>query len=167
MTERYEQMELDTRSDFQRAIAELASDAVDEAHKLVKVSVESSSEAIMPNLVRNRYEAYGIAAEQMIRVNLATKMVKKDVDGLLETLTDPNRSAVEATSSIYNSATAAAGILIQAAAIIKRTMDNLYIEESALGSRPTPIEEYLDSQDFQEAEPVDAESADENEMEEE
>ena len=84
-----------------------------------------------------------------------------------ETLTDPNRSAVEATSSIYNSATAAAGILIQAAAIIKRTMDNLYIEESALGSRPTPIEEYLDSQDFQEAEPVDAESADENEMEEE
>ena len=35
MTREYEQMELDTRSDFQRAIEELATDAVDEAHKLV------------------------------------------------------------------------------------------------------------------------------------
>lgn len=166
MTERYEQMEIDTRSDFQRAIEELAADAVSEAHKLVKVSCESSSEAIMPGRVRNRYEAYGIAAEQMIRVSIATKAIKKDVDGLLETLTDPNRSAVEATSSIYNSATAAAGVLIQAAAIIERTMDNLYLEESAFSQRPTPIEEYLDNQDFQEAEPVDAESADENETEE-
>lgn len=165
--ERYEQMELDTRSDFQRAITELATDAVDNAHDLVKVSVESSSEAIMPNRVRNRYEAYGIAAEQMIRVSLATKMVKKDVDGLLETLTNPNASAVEATSSIYNSATAAAGTLIQAAAIIKRTMDNLYMEESSFNARPTPLEEYMDNQDFQEAEPVDAESAEENEMEDE
>lgn len=167
MTERYEQMEIDTRSDFQRAIEELAADAVSEAHKLVKVSCESSSEAIMPGRVRNRYEAYRIAAEQMIRVNLATKMVKKDVDGLLETLTDTRRSAVEATSSIYNSATAAAGILIQAAAIIKKTMDSLYLEESAFSPKPTPLEEYLDGQDFQEAEPTDAESDTENEMEDE
>lgn len=167
MTREYEQMELDTRSDFQRAIEELATDAVDEAHKLVKISCENSSEAIMPSLVRNRYEAYGIAAEQMIRVSLATKMVKKDVDGLLETLTDTRRSAVEATSSIYNSATAAAGILIQAAAIIKKTMDSLYLEESAFSPKPTPLEEYLDGQDFQEAEPTDAESDTENEMEDE
>lgn len=163
MTERYEQMELDTRSDFQRAMEELATEAVDEAHKLVKVSCESSKEAIMPGTVRNRYEAYGIAAEQMIRVSLATKMVKKDVDGLLETLTDMNRSAVEATSSIYNSATAAAGILMQMAAIIKRTMDNLYLEESAFTPTPTPLEEYMDSQDFQEAETTE----NENEMEDE
>lgn len=165
MTERYEQMELDTRSDFQRAMEELAAEAVDEAHKLVKVSCESSSESIMPGAVRNRYEAYGIAAEQMIRVSLATKMVKKDVDGLLETLTAPNRSAVEATSSIYNSATAAAGTLMQMAAIIKRTMENLYLGESAFTPTPTPLEEYMDSQDqdFQEAEPTE----NENEMEDE
>lgn len=163
----YEQLELDTRSDFQKAIEQLAQDAVQEAHNMVKTSCESSSEAIMPGFVKNRYEAYGIAAEQLIRVGLAAKMVKKDVDGLLETLTDTRKSAVEATSDIYNSTTAAAGILIQAAAIMKRTMDNLYLEESAFTPKHTPLEDLMGGQDFQETEPVDAESAEENEMEEE
>lgn len=153
--EKYEQMELDTRSDFQRAIAALTSDAVDEAWKLVGASCTSSSEPIAPSPVRNRYEAYGIAAEQIGRITTATNLIKKDVNGLLETLTDTSRSAVEATSSIYTSMTVAAGVLIQAAAIIKRAMDSLYLEESDIG--PSPLEEWAESnQDFQEAEPDDA-----------
>lgn len=86
------------------------------------------------------------------------KSIKNDVGTLLGTLSDPNYPAVEATSSIVNSTTEAAAILLIAAAEMKRTLDNLYLAESR--EDRTPMEDYMDGTgDFEEAEPAEATKA--------
>lgn len=146
------QLEIDTRSDFQREIDRLIDTAVQGAYTLVKMSCETATEKIMPYVVHNRHEAYGVAAEQLVKIDFAAKTIKKDVGQLLDTLADPQKSALEATSSIYNTLIAAAAITVQAAAIIKRTTDNLYVEEAEIQA-PTPLEE-LSVKDFEDAETI-------------
>ena len=106
-------------------------------------------------MVRNRHEAYGIAAEQYSRIAKAVSAIKADTATLLGTLADPNFPAVEATSSIVNSTTAAATVLIWAAAEMRRTLDNLYMAEMEGSDQPTPLEELAGAPNFQEAEAVD------------
>ncbi len=155
MRNEYEQMELDTRSDLEKALSDLTIEAVEDALALINKNCDTSSDNLMPQTVRNRYEAYGVAAEQTTSIDAATKSIKKDVQGLLDTLPDPNKSAVEATGSIYNSTVIAAEKLIQAAAIMKRTMSHLYTEECA--DRPTPLEEWAAANEeyYQQTEPLD------------
>lgn len=161
MRNEYEQMELDTRSDLEKALSDLTIKVVEDALTLIDKNCDASSDNLMPRTVRNRYEAYGVAAEQTTNIDVATKIIKKDVQGLLDTLPDPNKSAVEATGSIYNSAVIAAGKLIQAAAIMKRTMSHLYTVEL---DKPTPLDEWAASnQDYQEAEPLDADESEDEE----
>lgn len=161
MRNEYEQMELDTRSDLEKALSDLTTKAVEDALTLINKNCDTSSDNLMPRTVRNRYEAYGVAAEQTTNIDVATKIIKKDVQGLLDTLPNPNRSAVEATGSIYNSAVISAGKLIQAAAIMKRTMNHLYTVEL---DKPTPLDEWAASnQDYQEAEPLDTDESEDEE----
>ena len=110
MRPEYEQMELDTRKALDIAIYKVAEDAVATAREMVEAS------QVAPSMVRNRHEAYGIAAEQYSRIAKAVSAIKADTATLLGTLADPNFPAVEATSSIVNSTTAAATVLIWAAA---------------------------------------------------
>ncbi len=147
MRNEYEQMMLDTRNDLEKALSELTIETIEDALTLINRNCNTSSDNIMPQTVRNRYEAYGVAAEQTVNIDAAIKIIKKDVQGLLDTLPNPNRSALEATSSIYNSTVIAAEKLIQAAAIMKRTMSRLYIEESM--DKPSPLEEWV-AEDYQE-----------------
>ncbi len=157
MRNEYEQMELDTRSDLEKALSDLTTESVEDALTLIQKNCDTSSDNLMPRTVRNRYEAYGVAAEQTVGIDTAVKNIKKDVQGLLDTLPDPNRSAVEATGSIFNSIVAAAEKLIQAAAIMKRTMNHLYTVEL---DKPTPLDEWAASnQDYQETEPLDADES--------
>ena len=108
--------------------------------------------------VRNRHEAYGIAAEQLAKISRAIKPIKDDTSGLLRTLPDSNSSAVEATSAIVNSASEAAFVLICAAAEMKRTLDNLYTVE--LSESPLPLEVFASS-----ADPLDDEAGADEEAE--
>ena len=157
----YEQMEIDTRNDLEKALADLTVESVDDALTLIQKNCDTSNDNLMPQTIRNRYEAYGVAAEQTAGIDAAVKTIRKDVQGLLDTLPDPNRSAVEATGSIFNSIVAAAGKLIQAAAIMKRTMNHLYTVEA---DRPTPLDDWAASkQDYQEAEPLNADESDNEE----
>lgn len=144
----YEQLELDTRSDLEKALSDLTIETVDDALALVQKNCDTSADNIMPQTVRNRYEAYGVAAEQTVNISAATKAIKGDLATLLNTLPDPNKSAVEATGSIYNTMIRAAEKIIQAAAIMKRTMNHLYMVESEIANRPTPLEGL--EQDYQE-----------------
>ncbi len=162
MKHEYEQLELDTRSDLEKALSALTVEAVEEALTLIQRNCDTSADNIMPQIVRNRYEAYGVAAEQTVNVDAATKTIKKDVQELLVALSDPNKSAVEATGIIYNSTVIAAEKLIQAAAIMKRTMSHLYTEECA--DRPLPLEERAAAQeeDYQETDTPKAELFEEN-----
>jgi len=162
VSEPYEQMELDTRPKLQVAIEDLSAKAVSDAGELIQehyrqVAVENM---VAPPLVRNRHEAYGIAAEQLVKINAAVKAIKSDTDRLLGTLADPNFNAVDATSSIVNSITDATGVLIRAAAEMKRTLDDLYTAEMNASPGKTPMEALADGDGFQEAEDLAPEDPD-------
>lgn len=148
MREEYEQMEFDTRSDLKRGMAGLTGETI----SMVQTMINNCGEA--PAAVRNRHEAYGIAAEHLASITAIVKSIKNDCGTLLGTLADPNYPAVEATSSIVNSTTEAAAVMLIAAAEMKRTLDNLYMAESQ-GTERTPLEELSDGA-FEDAEPADA-----------
>lgn len=158
MREEYEQMELDTRTALDAAIEAVAKDSIQTVLEMIQkhhqqVAWESKT---APPFVRNRHEAYGIAAEQLVKISMAVKAIKNDIDKLLSTLPDPNFNAVDATSSIVNSTTAAAQILLNAAAEMRRTLDNLYTAEMTAEDIITPLEAALAGEEFQEAEPADS-----------
>lgn len=150
MRDDYEQMELDTRRELDKAIADLAVDAISTAQQMILNCGEG------PQPVRNRHEAYGIAAEQLANISGAVKAIKNDTDTLLGTLGDPNYPAVEATSSIVNSTVHASFVLLRAAAEMRRTLDNLYMAENST-AESTPMDDYMDGiGEFAEADPADA-----------
>lgn len=134
MKQEYEQMELDTRKELDKVVTVLTGEAI----QTVRDMIANCGEAPLP--VRNRHEAYGIAAEHYAKISTITKSIKNDLGTLLGTLADPNYPAVEAASSIVNSTVTAAGILLVAAAEMKRTLDNLYIAENST-AESTPLED--------------------------
>ena len=152
--EDFEQMVLDTRPDLDRAIEAVAGEAISTALALVERHYEIAAErgGSYTGPVRNRHEAYGIAAEQHSRILKSVNTIKGGVSTLLGTLADPNYNAIDATSSIVNSITDATGVLIRAAAEMKRTLDDLYTAETNAAPGKTPMEALADGDGFQEAE---------------
>lgn len=113
-----------------------------------------------PSDVRNRHEAYGIAAENFCQVNASVKKIRGNMNLLLTTLGDPNRPALEAVGSLLNSATLAALDVITMAAEMKRAMTDLYAAER---SEPTPLEELAgEAAGFEEAEELEDADFDED-----
>lgn len=159
MREEYEQLELDTRKELDRAIERVTADAVRNAEEMVRIHTERSLGTLDLGTVHNRHEAYGIAAEQMGRISKAIKSIKDDTTTLLGTLGDPNYPAIEATSSIVNSTMEAAAILIKAAATMKQALAALYDAENNAAQEPTPMEA-LASGEFAEAESIETENDD-------
>ena len=160
MREEYEQLELDTRSNLNKALRTVTNDAIATAQEMILENQRQTAlenQTVMP-FVRNRHEAYGIAAEQLAKISRAIKPIKDDTSGLLRTLPDSNSSAVEATSAMVNSASEAAFVLICAAAEMKRTLDNLYTVE--LSESPLPLEVFASS-----ADPLDDEAGADEEAE--
>lgn len=152
MREEYEQMELDTRSKLDSALSAVAEDSVKTAAEMLQRYYEEAVQGgqSVPGFVRNRHEAYGIAAEQMDKISKAVKEIKDDTGDLLGTLADPNLPALEATSSICNSTLAAAAILINAAAKMRRTLTDLYAAER-IDPEHTPLDDIVAEGEFQEA----------------
>ena len=160
--EDYEQMVLDTRPDLELAIEAVAGDAITTALALLERHYEIAAErgGSYTGPVRNRHEAYGIAAEQLGKISKSVQTVKGDVSKLLMTLSDPNYKALDATSDICNSTTLAAATLIHAAAEMKRTLDDLYTAEMNASPGKTPMEALADGDGFQEAEDLAPEDPD-------
>ena len=151
----YKQMELDTRKELTKAVEALTAETIGSVEEMILRCGES------PAAVRNRHETYGIAAEQLAKIQAIVKSIKNDCGTILGTLSDPNYPAVEATSSIVNSTAEAAAILLIAAAEMKRALNNLYMAENQVTDR-TPMEEYMASAgEFEEAETADGEDEDE------
>ena len=96
MREEYEQLELDTRRQLDKAIAQLTEDTVKTAGEMITACGEA------PTAVRNRHEAFGIAAERLAKIKKAVKAIDGDTSILLGTLPDANYPAIEAVSSICN-----------------------------------------------------------------
>ena len=149
MREEYEQLELDTRSELDKAITDLTNDAIQTARDMILRCGEA------PKPVHNRHEAYGIAAEQMNNISVSIKEIKNSIGILLGTLGDPNYSAVEATSSIVNSSAHAAAALIRAAAEMYRTLNDLYIADNIPRSDQPMMDDMETAGCFAEVEPSD------------
>lgn len=153
MIDKYEQLELDTRDELERETDTLTTEAIATIRDMTVRCIEG------PDPVRNRHEAYGHAAEQLGKVLFSVKRISKDTDELLNTLSDPNRPAIEAVSSICNSTKKAATVIMTAAAEMERIRDELYSAEAGVKPKPTPMDEYLASAEFQEAEADDGDDA--------
>ena len=152
----YEQMELDTRPKLVAALQELTDGTIREAQDMILESRRqiAAENGTAPATVRNRHEAYGIAAEQYTRIAKAVSAIKGDTATLLNALPDPNYNAVDATSSIVNSTAEAAMVLIYAAAEMKRTLNDLYTAEYSEPAS-TPLEDLAAAgAEFQDAAPV-------------
>ena len=152
----YEQMELDTRPKLVAALQELTDGTIREAQDMILESRRqiAAENGTAPATVRNRHEAYGIAAEQYTRIAKAVSAIKGDTATLLNALPDPNYNAVDATSSIVNSTAEAAMVLTYAAAEMKRTLNDLYTAEYSEPAS-TPLEDLAAAgAEFQEANPV-------------
>ena len=162
----YEQMELDTRPKLVAALQELTEGAIKEAQDMIQESRRqiATENGTTPATVRNRHEAYGIAAEQYARIAKAVSAIKNDTATLLNALPDPNYNAVDATSSIVNSTAAAATVLLHAAAEMKRTLNDLYTAEYSEPAS-TPLEDLAAGAEFQDANPVDADADGDEEKE--
>lgn len=165
MREEYEQLELDTRTKLESAILRMTNDTINTATEMIRESHRqiAVSRMIAPPFVRNRHEAYGIAAENYSKCSKAINTIKADVASLLDTLSDPNRPALEATSSICNSTSIAAYTLITAAAEMKRTLDDLYTVENAEALEEFPLEDYLTSAEFEPAESAEPDEPEQSE----
>ena len=152
----YEQMELDTRPQLVAAIEDLTSSSIRDAQGMIEENRRRIAAMMQttPATVRNRHEAYGIAAEQLGKISKSVQTVKGDVSKLLMTLSDPNYKALDATSDICNSTTLAAATLIHAAAEMKRTLNDLYTAEYSEPAS-TPLEDLAAAgAEFQDAAPV-------------
>lgn len=153
MNSDYEQLELDTRPLLQAAIEDLTGQAIAGTGRLIREHHRQAARETMtaPPYVRNRHEAYGVAAEQLVKITSAVKAIKSDTDALLGTLSDPNFNAIEAASSIVNSTSKAAYALLVAAAEMNRTLNDLYTAENTGREAATPMEELAEAA-FEEAE---------------
>ena len=82
MNENYEQMELDTRTALDAAIEVVAKDSIQTVLEMIqKHHRQVAREAqTAPPFVRNRHEAYGIAAEQLVKISMAVKAIQKDTE---------------------------------------------------------------------------------------
>lgn len=153
------QMSLDMTLEAERSIMEN-----------VKTAVRFTEQKLMtanptPSRVRNRHEAFGIAAENQSKVSGALKKIKGDMDTLLGTLGDVNRPALEAVSSICNDSLDAAVAVIIMTAEMQRTLSDLYEAENLEPQYPMDDLIGADESGFEEAAPLPEETENENEYE--
>ena len=93
--EDFEQMALDTRPELDRAIGTVTADAISTATGMLERHYEIAAEregSSYTGPVRNRHEAYGIAAEQHSKIVKSVNTIKAGVITLLGTLSDPYRA---------------------------------------------------------------------------
>ena len=90
----YQQTEMDLRTNLQQDVDCRVASVIDDTYDMLK--------DYNPPAVRNRHEAYGIAADNFTRISAKVKSVRNDMDTLLRTLANPNYPAVEAVSSLHN-----------------------------------------------------------------
>ena len=132
----YQQTEMDLRTNLQQDVDCRVASVIDDTYDMLK--------DYNPPAVRNRHEAYGIAADNFTRISAKVKSVRNDMDTLLSTLANPNYPAVEAVSSLHN------------------RVSELIYEAERKDDTPTPLEQAAAENDgFEEAEPADVEADDE------
>lgn len=133
------QMELDLRLDYERNLKDNLNTVARFAGEQMRQNLEEEGRPL--KTVESKQEAYGIAAQQYVKVGAKTKMLKGEMDDFLKLL-DADGEATQVAGTIYNAAMELAQESILMAAQASRILADLYYTEPR-----TPMEDYLEAEE--------------------
>lgn len=142
----YEQMELDLRLDYERDLKTNIATVAKFTGQKMKEDLEDAGRPL--TTIRTKQEAYGVAAQQFVRVAQKNKSLKGEMDDFLKSL-EGDGEATQIAGALYNSGIELAQEAVIMAAHAKRILEDLYYGAA------TPLEEYSAQQeadDFEEME---------------
>ena len=130
----YRQIELDLRLDYERGLKDNIATVTKFAGQ--KMAEDLQEEGRPLTAVRTKQEAYGVLAQQFVRVSGKMRLLKGGMNDYLKAL-DGDSEAGQITASLYNSAVEMAQEAVIFAAHAKRILEDLYYGQT------TPIEDAL------------------------
>ena len=132
----YEQMELDLRLDYERDLkTNIATVAKFTGQKMAE-DLEGAGRPL--TTIRTKQEAYGVAAQQFVKVAQKQKALKGEMDDFLKSL-EGDGEATQIAGALYNSGIELAQEAVIMAAHAKRILEDLYYGVT------TPLEDYAAS----------------------
>lgn len=122
MANEYEQLQLDTREELEKAVFDLTINTIVEIKHMI---AECGSTR---NPVRTRHEAYGVAAQHQDKIHSHNKSIKRKMEGLLATLEYPAYDAALKADVVAQAMVKMAQDSLMAAAEVGRTAKDLLQE---------------------------------------
>lgn len=138
------QLEFDLRLDYERNLKDNLITVTKFAGEQMKQNLEDEGRPL--KAVESKQEAYGIAAQQFVKVCTKEKALKGQMDDFLKLL-DADGEATQVAGTIYNAAMELAQESILMAAQASRILADLYYTEPR-----TPLEEYMEATENEDAE---------------
>lgn len=133
------QLEFDLRLDYERSLKDNLIAVTKFAGEQMKQNLEDKGRPL--KAVESKQEAYGIAAQQFVKVCTKEKALKGQMDDFLKLL-DADGEATQVAGTIYNAAMELAQESILMAAQASRILADLYYTEPR-----TPLEEYMEAEE--------------------
>lgn len=133
------QLEFDLRLDYERSLKDNLIAVTKFAGEQMKQNLEDEGRPL--KAVESKQEAYGIAAQQFVKVCTKEKALKGQMDDFLKLL-DADGEATQVAGTIYNAAMELAQESILMAAQVSRILADLYYTEPR-----TPLEEYMEAEE--------------------
>jgi predicted metal-dependent hydrolase len=138
------QLEFDLRLDYERSLKDNLIAVTKFAGEQMKQNLEDEGRPL--KAVESKQEAYGIAAQQFVKVCTKEKALKGQMDDFLKLL-DADGEATQVAGTIYNAAMELAQESILMAAQASRILADLYYTEPR-----TPLEEYMEAEGTEDTE---------------
>lgn len=138
------QLEFDLRLDYERSLKDNLIAVTKFAREQMKQNLEDEGRPL--KAVESKQEAYGIAAQQFVKVCTKEKALKGQMDDFLKLL-DADGEATQVAGTIYNAAMELAQESILMAAQASRILADLYYTEPR-----TPLEEYMEAEETEDTE---------------
>lgn len=132
------QMEFDLRLDYERSLKDNLIAVAKFAGEQMRQNLEENGRPL--KTVESKQEAYGIAAQQYVKIGAKSKVLKGEMDDFLKLL-DADGEATQVAGTIYNASMELAQESILMAAQAARILADLYYTEPR-----TPLEEYAEAQ---------------------
>lgn len=133
------QLEFDLRLDYERNLKDNLITVTKFAGEQMKQNLEDEGRPL--KAVESKQEAYGIAAQQFVKVCTKEKALKGQMDDFLKLL-DADGEATQVAGTIYNAAMELVQESILMAAQASRILADLYYTEPR-----TPLEEYMEAEE--------------------
>lgn len=132
----YEQMELDLRLDYEKDLKTNIATVTKFTGQKMAEDLENVGRPLTQ--IRTKQEAYGVAAQQFVKVSQKQKALKGEMDDFLKSL-ESDGEATQIAGALYNSGIELAQEAVIMAAHAKRILEDLYYGTT------TPMEDYMAS----------------------